>query len=271
MSKKYIIITCTNPTFKISLKFSEQLIHALIKVIYRCLGQFLWYNCLEIEVAEALTENLKALRLYVTNERVAAYIVEENSFYNTFYDLMMCIFTRKNGSELYTKYLLQYFLNLLSAGSKEQKTHTRKKIREHRLAEHIQKLCNYTCVYSYEVSAVLYNLYCDVEITNQDLIEYTLQCHADKDMINEYLDFLVEKLISQNYVWQNYEELGANARLELLNCLRELTIDPNPDNLVIQINSIPEECLKILLVTFNKCAKIVFQVTQQGNTYLLLT
>ncbi|XP_050306129.1 uncharacterized protein LOC126743191 [Anthonomus grandis grandis] len=249
-------------------EFSETITNFLFETICRTLNHFNWYNCLEpATVADTLTETLKALRLYITNEKVAIYLLELPDFYVTMDLLMKCLFTKRNGPEVHTKYLLQFFLNMLSSGDAHQKMYAKEKIKRHELFKNIQLIFCNEFGHLYEASALVYNLLSDSEIDDPELIGHIVMYYSDNYKTNEFLGFLVENIIFGSYMWNNYAMMPTDVRVSLLSSMRDILMCPptiEESGEPYEGRKLPDICLNALAKMLQESHTVVFQVAESG-------
>ncbi|CAG9766165.1 unnamed protein product [Ceutorhynchus assimilis] len=244
----------------------KPLVDLLFNIINRVQNNFLWYNCLEAQISDTLTVTLKTLRLFVTKANVGDYISKQPQFFDALNTLSVCLLTKKNGPEVFTKYLLQCLVNLVSAGSIQQKGQLRKIIRGHKLSHNIQNFFLTQWGWPIESSALIYNLYYDIEITDRTLVTEIIKFHTKATYLNEYSDFLIQKIVSENCVWEYFVNFTYQ-RLNLLRLLRYYIAEQvaESDPMSIQVEQLPESCLKCLTIMFNESAVVVFQVTNEDD------
>uniref|UniRef100_A0AAR5PAH9 Ataxin-10 n=1 Tax=Dendroctonus ponderosae TaxID=77166 RepID=A0AAR5PAH9_DENPD len=205
---------------------------------------------------------LKQLRLKVTNKHSCDYVLENAAKFLPVLDtLVHYILTEENATALYTKYLLHVLINWLSCSSEQENSERSILLQKYISSNKLQAFfCNaYGCFH--EVSALLYNIHrsnCS-QIEDIDLIESILLHDVHPNTSNEYTGFLVELLMSQNYVWASYSQLKHQARLALQDSLRDNFIADKP------METLPEECLKCLCHAFKTSIDVVFQVSKDND------
>ncbi|XP_030748204.1 ataxin-10 [Sitophilus oryzae] len=238
---------------------SSEDVDCLLNIVTYINTRFGWYNNLEVPFPQVLTETIKILRVFVTKKWIAQYVIENAKFFSVFSFLMTCVFTKKNGQELYTKYLLQMIVNLLCIGKESDCGEFHSKV----FINFSYQLNNFfrECYgFSYEISAVIYNLFLNKEIRDLKLINSVIENYGNCTTSNEYLDFLLNQICCQNFIWASYETLPLKSRLILLNYLNELLVSTNA-NLKQKLSN---SSLERLLQVFNDSSNVVFQVSQAG-------
>ncbi|KAF7273708.1 hypothetical protein GWI33_013593 [Rhynchophorus ferrugineus] len=219
-------------------------------------SKFCWYNSLETPLADILTDIMKILRIYVTKEYVVMYLIENDNFYRIFDNLIKCIFTKKNMQALYTKYLLQCLVNMLTFG--ESNNEIRLKLAS-AFYEHIRYafIENYGCLY--EVSAVLYNILLKDDIQDISLLNAIIvNIGSSRSTVNEYLDFLFEKIYKLPLLWEVYDQLPMKSKLLVLGYLSGLIVASETN----VRHELPYSLIKRLLDIFNKSGDVIFKLTQ---------
>ncbi|XP_066245060.1 uncharacterized protein [Euwallacea similis] len=207
-------------------------------------------------ILETLTETMRTLRRCAVHDKTATYLVRKDSnllvFLNSVVPKIVALQLQK---DIFVKILLQVILNLLSGEIEESKRLRREVLRSQLNISEFMKLN----IFPYEISALLYNAYCDQQITKEDLIMWVLKSFAeDMNHTNEYLDMLMGKIISQDHIWQQFPQLPSGYRLQILTFLQEALTSPDKSTLIIKINP-PQYCLQCLARTLSNSGNIVFQ------------
>lgn len=230
---------------------------------------------LEIDNASAetvLINCFKQLRLKVTEQHSCEYILKNAAlFLPVLHTLVHYLLTKDNATALYTKYLLHVLINLLSCSDEQEQGQRSILMQKHIASNKLQAFFCHADGCFYEVSALLYNVYrCNCsQIHDLALISSILLHDVDPNTSNEYTGFLVELIMSQSHVWDNYSQLGHQAKLVLQDSLRNSFFADK------STATIPEECLKCLCHAFKTSIDVVFQVSKEsmqifGNLVLVI-
>ncbi|XP_049817060.1 ataxin-10 isoform X2 [Aethina tumida] len=196
-----------------------------------------------------LIETLKAIRNSLTNSESQKYLSNEK-----FLSVVRALFNKieqKDPDNLCFKILLQLLINLVVQNPDGCK-HVFQEF-----SDLSDLLLKDICIY--EVSALLYNIsiYVELNCFNTPVINNIFNLYG-KENKNEYLLFLIEKLLSYDYFWDFYENLEVSNRILCLHIIREQQISKNK---IICI----KKGLDVITKLFINSSEIIFNTTSQTN------
>ncbi|XP_060535024.1 ataxin-10 [Cylas formicarius] len=223
---------------RISAEFSKQLVDLLVEAL----------TVASKESADLLDESSKALRNYALNSDTRGYLGNEG-----FLKLVVSIVESDSSkpNSPFRKYLFQLLLNILTLNDEV--------VRKMYVTVY-ESICNYflkdsSCLY--ETSALIYNLTRYVELTDLKIISRVISLYGNREETNEFLLFLMEKIICEDYFWKNYSAIEMNDRLTVLKVLRELLVK---GDVVIS-----DACVQCLVKLFLNSTNVIFQVTNSDK------
>lgn len=196
-----------------------------------------------------LIETLKAIRNSLTNSESQKYLSNEK-----FLSVVRALFNKieqKDPDNLCFKILLQLLINLVVQNPDGCK-HVFQEF-----SDLSDLLLKDICIY--EVSALLYNIsiYVELNCFNIPVINNIFNLYG-KENKNEYLLFLIEKLLSYDYFWDFYENLEVSNRILCLHIIREHQISKN--KIICS-----KKGLDVITKLFINSSEIIFNTTSQTN------
>lgn len=193
---------------------------------------------------------LRSLRNTVATSDVQPYIVYQTDILENIREIFHFILNSKNCDFQYLKLPFQFLINLVSSNEASARV-------VYKNFNSIIQECLYKDCHIYECSALIYNISRFEHVLPTLTIEKLLNL-ANSEHHNEYIHFVMEKLISIEYFWDMYKkDLSLESKVVILDFMRNKLISNK--NTCVHLSSI-----EVLSKEFIESVDIIFQ-TNRAN------